>query len=211
MGGDPGTSVTSGPPTLCSSARLGSLLLSVATSPAFANFSVAVPRCETWSQPSSSFKRRLIPTAPSCLFLPPKPPCGKRTPLPWCRPFACCWFAVKLLQSCTPSISRSPAYIHTLSLNTPLLHSSTPVRIHHPLHPAARTGLQHPRHRAKVTKEHFCEFGSSPESNLLSLIPAAAPPEPPFQRDLPAIDEAEETGLLTLLNHTTALHKQARP
>lgn len=40
----------------------------MATSPAFTNSSVIVPNCETRSQPSSSFKRRLIPTAPSYLL-----------------------------------------------------------------------------------------------------------------------------------------------
>lgn len=53
------------------------------------------------------------------------------------------------------------------------------------------------------------EFTRGPESNLLILIHAVVPHVPPFLRDLLVADQAEETGLLTLVNHMKALHKQA--
>lgn len=52
------------------------------------------------------------------------------------------------------------------------------------------------------------EFSRGPESNLLILIHAIVPHVPQFLRDLLVADQAEETGLLTLVNHMKALHKQ---
>lgn len=106
----PGTSVISRLPTLCFLARLRSLLSSVATSTAFTNFSFTVHKCETWRQPISSFQRRPIATALSCLFLSSNPPFGKRISLLWCMPFACHWLAIWNCCSRTPRFLRSHAY-----------------------------------------------------------------------------------------------------
>lgn len=53
------------------------------------------------------------------------------------------------------------------------------------------------------------EFSRGPESKLLILIHAVAPHVPQFLKDLLVADQAEETGLLTLVNHMKAQGKQA--
>lgn len=58
-------------------------------------------------------------------------------------------------------------------------------------------------------KTLLSEFSRGPESKLLILIHAAAPHVPQFLRICFVADQAEETGLLTLINRMKARSKQA--
>lgn len=124
---------------------------------------------------------------------------------------------------CLPSQTASEWHsqvfeMSTFPLNIPLLpspHQPSPKTANTTLCiQAATTGLQHhcfpPLPRVWVTKGTLLsEFSRGPESKPLILIHAVTPHVPHFLKDLLVADQAEETGLLTLVNHMKAQSKQA--
>lgn len=137
----------------------------MATSAALTNFSFTVHMCETRSQPSSSFKRRLTP------ILPNSTTC-KRISLVY----------VLCLPSQTTSEWHSQVFkISTFPRHLSLLPLSSLPRRQQTL--GCSIIVFHHSPRVWATKGTLLlEFSRGPESNILILIHAAVPHVPQFLR-----------------------------